>query len=200
MSALVNDIIAGLLVALISGVSGYLVKQRFFQDIKILPSKSHNVGKIDYSYLSGVWHVYCITRNPIDPNPIWIHGIREYKIKKNKIQVTARFIDHPSGELTYNGYGEIRHGRMINMDYSVLDETEFIYSVFTNLVKSELVGIWMGFDGFDHQIAAPAILSRAQKSPNELNEILRSSTTTIIPISQRHRKIFSDGKIITDSS
>jgi len=188
---------AGLIVALASAIGGYIIRQRFFQEIRVLPTGSHALEKADYSHLSGIWHLYYLTRMPIDPNPIWIHGIQEVKVKKNKVEGTTRMADHPSNELNYKVHGEIRQGRMISTDYSLQDETEFASLIYTNLLKSDLVGIWTGFDGFNHQIAAPAVLSRTEKSVEELNMLVGTSTITLIPASQASVKMYIQGKVIS---
>lgn len=197
MNDLWIQISAGLIVALVSGIVGYVIRQRFFQEIRILPTGSHALEKADYSHLSGTWHLYYLTRMPIDPDPIWIHGIQELKVKKNKVEGATRMTDHPSNELRYKVHGEIRQGRMINTDYSLQDETEFASLIYTNLLKSHLVGIWMGFDGFNHQIAAPAVLSRTEKSVQELNELISTSTATLIPASQASLKMYIQGKVVS---
>jgi len=196
MTDLWIQIAAGLTVALVSGAVGYIIRQRFFQEIRILPG-SYAPEKADYSYLSGTWHLYYLTRMPIDPGPIWIHGIQELKVKKNKVEGITRMADHPSNELRYQVHGEIRQGRMINTDYSLQDETEFASLIYTNLLKSCLIGIWTGFDGFNHSIAAPAILSRAEKSIEELNELLGNSTITLVPASQLSMKMYIQGKLVS---
>jgi hypothetical protein len=197
MNDLWIQVSAGLVVALVSGIVGYVIRQRYFQEIRILPTGSHVIERADYSYLSGSWHLYYLTRMPIDPDPIWIHGIQELKVKKNKVEGTTCMSDHPSNELRYKVHGEIRQGRMINTDYSLQDETEFASLIYTNLLKSDLVGIWTGFDGFNHQIAAPAVLSRTEKSVEELTDLIYTSTATLIPTSQASGKMFVQGKVVS---
>jgi hypothetical protein len=196
MNDLWIQVSAGLVVALISGVIGYIVRRDFFQDVRILPIISRTSEKANYSHLGGTWHLYYVTRMPIDPDPIWIHGIQELRVNKNKVEGTTRMADHPSNELRYRVHGEIRQGRMIKTDYSLQDETEFASLIYTDLLKSDLVGIWTGFDGFNHQIAAPVVLSRNEKSVNELNQLLKTSTATLIPMSRSSTKMYVQGKVV----
>jgi hypothetical protein len=103
-------------------------------------------------------------------------------VRGQTIETATRMDDHPSSQLKYKGRGEIRQGRMIIADDSLLDETEFASSIYYDLLKASLVGIWTGFDGQGHLIAAPAVLSRRELSKDQLIELVSSTPLSLIQV------------------
>ncbi len=104
-----------------------------------------------------------------------------FVVKGHTIETTTMMDDHPSSNLRYRGRGEIRQGRMIIADDSLQDETEFASIIYYDLLKADLVGIWTGFDGQGHLIAAPAVLSRRQLGKDELVSLVLSAPISLLP-------------------
>lgn len=197
MGDITGEIIAGLIVAAVVGISGIYLKRYFDPDEGILPGHYKRKEKIDYSRLSGKWHLYYITQYPyLHPTPIWLHGIQELKIKGRYIDGATTIPDHPETNISYRLHGEIRGGKMIIADYCVQDETEFATMIYPDLMKPNLVGIWTGLDGYNHLVAAPTILSRNEKSPKELNQILHQSIFHLLVADNPIYFMFIDGEVV----
>ena len=66
MNSLLNDVVTGIFVAASSGIAGYLIRKRFFQEAPILP----RIGEESYQHLDGKWNLYYVTRDKtVDPDP-----------------------------------------------------------------------------------------------------------------------------------
>ncbi|MDK2980885.1 MAG: hypothetical protein PWQ55_1232 [Chloroflexota bacterium] len=197
MNDLWIQIIAGLVVALISGFLGFLIKERIINQSNILPGKSVK-DRLDYSNLDGNWHLYYFTRYPyLDSSPFCIHASQKIEIyQKNKVRGETYMPDHPSFNLKYIVQGEIRHGKMIVTDYCIHDETEFASIIYPDLIRPDLVGIWTGFDGENKLISAPVIMSRVERNQKELKNILLSVPINLISIEDISWKYYKNGEVI----
>ena len=192
-------VVVGVVVTIIIGGLTFFGKWWLDLDNDVLPSGSRREDRVDYSHLSGKWYLYYLTRYPhLHPSPIWIHAVQELKITKNKVEGSTRMVDHPSAELSYRVHGEVRQGRMILTDYCIQDEIEFASVIIPHLLKADLVGVWTGFDGQDHLIAAPVIMSKVARSVNELNGILNASTMSLVPRTETFASIYQGGKVVTE--
>lgn len=200
MSDLWVQVLAGIIVAFVSATIGYVVRQGRLQERGVLPGSLPKKDVVDYSHLSGTWHLYYLSRFPhLHNTPLWMHGLEELTVKKNRVEGSTRILDHPSNELSYRVHGEIRQGRMIVTDYSLQDDTEFASIIYPDLLKADLVGVWTGFDGENHLIAAPAIMSRKERSAEELNNVLRTSTMKLIPVDGSYNMLYSQSRITPNS-
>jgi len=189
MGEVVNGIIAGIVVAILSGIGGFLIRQKFYPEHQILPRKPKKREIEGYSHLNGEWHLYFLTRDAyVGDEPIWIHGLQELQvIHNNQVVGSTKIIDHPSSELHYEVHGEIRYGRMIITDNCIQDETEFASVILPNLRSATLLqGIWTGFDNNVHLISAPVILSRSEMTEDELNEAITKTTISLVPMSNSY--------------
>lgn len=186
MNDIMTEVVAGIILLVISGASGlvgFLIRRRYFKDISILPKSNKRVEGDSYVHLNGKWHLYWVSFASLKPSePLWFHGIQELQVEKNIVRGTTEFVDHPVLNLYSNLQGEIRAGNMIVVDTYSGDETEFASVIYPNLrSKTLLVGIWNGLDNLLRPIAAPAVLSRKELSENELNVILIQSPMSLIP-------------------
>src|SRR5690349_4402215 len=124
MSELFIQIMAGLTVAITSGVGGFFLKKRFFPET-ILSDARINGENEGYIHLNGKWHFYWISNYPSkDPKTIWMEGNLELQIKKNKVEGTIEHL-HPDGGLIYKVQGEIRANRMILIDVCTVNDTDY---------------------------------------------------------------------------
>ena len=111
-----------------------------------------------------------------------MQGLQELHIDRNFVTGTTQFVGHPVLSLHSNLQGEIRAGKMIILDICIEDKTEFASVIYPNLRSSTLlVGIWNGLDNLLRPIAAPTILSREELSDEELNDVLKHASISIIP-------------------
>ena len=183
MVEILIQVIAGITIILLSGSVGLLVRNNFFRQIRVLPRGSGKADKRSYSHLNGDWHLYFVTRGASTKDePFWVHGHTNIQVRRNN-QVTGKthIFDHPVSDLDYRLQGEIRFGRMILTDTCLQDETEYATLLFTNLRSSNvLIGIWTGFDNDVHAIAAPSVMSRDELSRDQLNEMIRKSTMSLV--------------------
>lgn len=198
MGDLSSEIIAGVVVAILSGLGGFLIKSRFFTENFILPKAVRHVETQSYTHLSGKWHLYWLSYNPRDASrPVWMHGVQDLKVNKNRVEGTTELVDHPIGDLHYKVQGEVRGGRMIATDICIEDETEFASLTYPNLQsRNLLVGIYVGFDNLVRPTSAPAILSRSEMSADELNRALKHSTIQLIPKGE----YISDSDLLLESN
>lgn len=185
MNQLTVEVVGGLIVILISGLGGFLLKSRFFQRTSILPSIGRSEETKLYKHMDGEWNLYWLSYHPADSSkPYWFHGKQTLNISKNLVTGSTKFDDKsPMAGLTSKLQGEIRAGKMIVLDVCVQDETEFASVIYPNLRSDQLlVGTWNGLDNLLRPIAAPAILSRKELTDEQLNEALSRSTLVVIPI------------------
>ncbi len=187
MEELIIQTLAGLVVAILSGSAGYLVRKRFPYAYGANHT-SHNYTDINsYGHLSGIWHTYCISYNPEDiSEPVWLHGKEELQIEKNHIKGTVEYINHPVvSSFHYQVKGEIRAGRMLLTETAIEDTTEFSSNFFPNLLSAKiLVGFWSGQDNLLRPIAGPIVLSRSELAQGDLNKVLKNSNLQIIPVGE----------------
>lgn len=185
MSDLFMRVLAGLLVVIISGAGGYLLRKIIYPEGSILPDGFRRRAQETYSHLSGEWHQYYLTYDTsVGPDPIWLHGIQEVGlVGKYRIEGCTRLTDHPSSELQYVIHGEIRTGRLIITDSCVQDETEFASIIFPDLRSgTKLIGIWVGRDNNLHLIGAPVVWSRVEMSADQLNRAAERAPMHLVPI------------------
>lgn len=181
MGDLGANIIAGMTVAIVSGIGGFVLKQVYFEGAFVLPKARRYVEKGSYSHLSGTWHLYWLSHGTSQGEIRWMHGIQELQVTKNKVLGSTEFIDHPFGSLHFTLRGEIRAGRMLITDQCLEDETEFAVVMYPNLRNARvLVGVWAGLDNRLSPTAAPVVLSRDEMSAGALNETVRTSTVSVI--------------------
>jgi len=183
MNEILIQVIGGIIVVAISGVVGFLIKSKFFQHKFILPAIKQEGEKENYKHLNGKWHLYWLSYAPSNlSEPFWMQGLQELHIDKNFVTGTTQFVGHPVLSLHSNLQGEIRAGKMIILDVCIEDKTEFASVIYPNLRSSTLlVGIWNGLDNLLRPIAAPTILSREELSDEELNDVLKHASISIIP-------------------
>ncbi len=197
MNDLTIQIIAGLVVAAIGAVVGFYFKQFYGSSEGVLPGRYRAKEKIDYSRLNGTWHLYYVTQYPyLLPTPLWVHGIQEIEVNGHIVHGRTLVPDHPDTQTSYHLHGEIRGGKMLLADYCLQDETEFATMIFHDLRKHDLIGIWTGLDGFNHLFAAPVVLSRVERSPLQLNEILKQSLFSLLPVREPIFDVFFEGKVV----
>src|SRR5882672_9408450 len=112
MSGLLLQIIAGIIVALVSGITGFIVKKRFFNEFFLLPKADHYIETGSYSHLNGDWHLYWLSYSHSNNSvPLWMHGRQRLKIKKARVEGSSEFVDHVYKHLHFKLQGEIRAGR-----------------------------------------------------------------------------------------
>lgn len=186
MNDLATQIVAGLVVIAISGIGGFLIRKRFFPENRVLPEARRYVEKQGYSHLNGKWHFYWISYAPANPSePVWLKGAQFFEINKNRLKGTTEHIGHPLGDLHFRIQGEIRAGRLLFTDTCIEDETDYASALFPNLRSPTLlVGMWVGLDNLMRPIAAPCVLSRKELTAEKLNEAIRSSTMSLVPIGE----------------
>lgn len=198
MPPIIDEVIGGLVVAILSAIGGFLFRMKFFSANGVLPRRPRKPEKESYSHLNGKWHLYFLTRaSSVNPEPFWIHGNEELRvIGKNEVAGTTHIADvnHPSSGLNYEVHGEIRHGKMILTDNCLEDETEFASIIIPNLRSAViLIGIWTGFDNDVHLVSGPVILSRTELSASDLNQLAKKSTMGLIPMGPDYRLYGKNG-------
>jgi hypothetical protein len=202
MDPLTGDVVAGIIVAIMSGIGGFLVKSRFFSEnvVRILPKAIKHVEKQNYGHLQGKWYLYWLSYDPKNSaKPVWLRGIQEIKVDQLSIRGTTELVDHPVNNMRFIVQGEIRGGRMINTDLWIEDETEFAVVVYFNLrPRDTLVGIWTGVDNLLRPIAAPAILSRNELDAKDLNEILLNTDLVFMNVDKYELQPYSEKHNATD--
>jgi hypothetical protein len=117
-------------------------------------------------------------------------------IKGRFVEGSTNIPDHPEANILYHLHGEIRGGKLLISDYCVQDETEFATMIYPDLMKPSLSGIWNGLDGHNHLIAAPTILSRVERTPCELINILQQSIFNLVDIHEATTLMYSDGRVL----
>lgn len=181
MVEVVVQVIAGLVVAACSGVSGYILRRNRPTPSRLIPSVDVPIG-VSYSYLDGAWHFHYVSRHPsVNENQLWLHAHASLKVRGAEIEglLEMPFDEHPSNNLKYRFYGEIREGRISLRATSLLDPADFFVIIFPNVVKTELVGLWMGFDGENHLFAGPCTLLREEGEIRELTSLIRASSVSV---------------------
>jgi hypothetical protein len=176
VSDILVQVIAGVIVATVAGISGFLVRRA--SSGNILPVVRKNKKSQSYEHLTGVWNLYYLTRaSNISKDPFWIHGINALKVTRaGRVRGETRIPGHPTSTLDYVIQGVIRHGKMILTDSCLQDDTEFASIIYPNLRPDRmLVGIWLGFDNDVHLVAGAAVLSRKELSDKELNDAATAS-------------------------
>jgi hypothetical protein len=186
MTDLAVQVLAGIIVAALSGVAGFLIRRAADQRQWVLPG-GRPAEKESYLHLNGTWHLYWISFDPFNGrDPIWFQGTQKLQINKNRVTGTTELINHPLGSLHFILKGEVRAGRMIITDVCVEDETEFATVVYSNVrFHTQLFGIWTGLDNKLRPIAAPALLSREERNVDELNKLLAGSPLLLVAVNPR---------------
>jgi len=187
MEELIIQTLAGLVVALLSGITGYLIRKKFSTEGNILPVPRNYNEPRSYGHLNGNWHCYWISYDPADIlRPAWIHGVEEIQIEKNNVKGISEHINHPVvTSFHYRIKGEIRAGRMILTETAIEDPTEFISAFYPNLLSSKLLaGFWTGQDNLLRPITGPIILARDELTHDKLEKVLKNSNLRIVPIGE----------------
>jgi hypothetical protein len=181
LRVLVIQIAAGVVVAILSGSGGYLIRKSLVKETKVLPEAPNLIEETSsYVHLNGNWHFYWISyQSSNNTEPHWFHGTQIFQISKNRVEGLGVHDD----DRHYKLQGEIRNGRMITTDTSLEDETDFATVFYPNLRSNTcLVGIWTGFDHLLRPISAPVILCKKEMSKDELNSALKDSILMLVSI------------------
>lgn len=186
MDELIIQVLAGIIVLVLSASAGFLFRSRMIQESFVLPKGRRATDTQSYAHLNGKWHLYWLSYAPSNPSePVWMHGLQELQVEKNLVRGKTQFVEHPMLSTYSTLRGEIRSGRMIVLDLYSGDETEFASVIYPNLRSGKLlVGIWNGLDNLLRPIAAPAILIRDEADAQKLNKVLKDSTMSLIPIGE----------------
>lgn len=186
MEPVIIAAIIGAGATILSSVGTRFVLRKYFPDRFILPTRI-KVGEITgeaYTNLAGTWHQYHLTQDrSLGPTPFWAHHEEHLEIHARQF-VSGRSINigHPA-RLQYTIRGEIRYGKMLLTFDCVQEPTEFAIIIYPDLLNRErLIGAWTGFDYQRNPAGGPIILSRQQRSTEELNQLLRDNPPpTFIP-------------------
>ena len=149
MEQLTVEVIAGLVVAILSAIGGFLLRSKSAQDNWVLPRASRHVEKQSYTHLNGKWHLFWLSYHPEDnKKPFWFHAVQGLTVDGSRVQGGTKFdAASPMPGLNSKIQGEIRAGTIIMTDTCVEDETEFASVIYPNLRSRELlVGAWSGLD------------------------------------------------------
>lgn len=191
MTDLFALLISGTVASVVGAVSGAYFHKRVFADLRVLPGHAENKAKQNYSHLGGTWHEYHLTMDvTLSEEPLWAQKKYDLIIKRGIfIKGNCLNVAHPTANLNYDIRGEVRAGRMVITEYCRQDQTEFVCSIYPNLLSgSLLVGIWNGFDFARQPIAAPSILSRDELEISSLSNILDRYDMNLIPKAMSHHR------------
>lgn len=181
MSQLTLEVLAGVLVAAISGAMGLLLQRLLVERTWILPNPRRQHDTKSYKHLAGDWYLYYLTYMPLQSDPVWLGGTQNLEIRNNRVRGTTSLGEHPLGALHYTVRGEIRAGKMVMTDSCVEDETDFALLLYPNLrASTTLIGLWSGVDNRGLPIAAPAVLSRKSLTSDEVFRLAASAAMHLI--------------------
>lgn len=178
MEPVIIAAIIGAVATILSSVGTRLILRKYFPERYILPTRRRETDVVGepYSNLAGTWYEYHLTRDQsLGQTPFWARHEEQLDIQEGQF-VSGRSINlgHPA-RLQYSIKGEIRHGKMLLTYDCMQDPTEFVTIIYPDLLNREsLIGAWMGFDYQRNPAGGPIILSRQQRTTEELNQLLRS--------------------------
>ncbi len=183
MLSFLFDTIAGIVAAIIFASLTALIiflRKKIREGKGIFPIKSKQREKEIYSHLNGSWLQHYLSY--LDKStPCWLEGNQEVEVYDKFIQGTTTLSEHPRGPHRFALHGEIRDGKLIIIDSSTQDSSEFASIIFPDLRSREvLIGIWVGFDNNRNLIAAPVIWSKNPMEVDEMNKLIKSSPMNLV--------------------
>jgi hypothetical protein len=166
----VSSFLAGLLILALSHLD----------DLRYLATHARR-----YHYLEGQWFEYNLTTDSKrTPAQFWSQANLSIRITNfGHLKGTSQ------GRLTlHRGYrvnGAIRQSvmrlRLVNQDATELPAT-FTYPRL--LSRDVLIGVWVGYDYDENVSAGPAVLSRKERTPEELASLVRSER--LLSVADQH--------------
>ncbi len=156
---------------------GYIIGNKH-----VLPiAKTQKIFDDRYKKLSGTWYLYWLSYTPTSQDPVWMHGVCEFKVKGKYALGKVALINHPAGNVHFVQKGEFRNGNLILADACVENNDEFASIIYSNIENNEcVVGIWNGFDNLGIPVAGPNIMSREQLSLDAINKMVSQGNLRLI--------------------
>jgi len=176
------NLIAGLIIAAITGITAYLYGRMSFSARGLLHKRVRTEAKGQYHFLEGQWYDYYISSfNDTDP-PVWMIGSLTLRLLRNST-FRGRFVVEINDSLTlrFSLRGEVRGGWL--MYVGVCDDLNDTVSsvIFPNILTgSTLVGLWTGQDNARRLATGPIVISRNPLTVSELNKAVSSARLNFI--------------------
>ncbi len=166
---MIQDILSGLVVAVISGSVGFWLNKSFFTVEKYLPSLKRFDSGSAYTFIEKEWYLYHFTYDPEVDNDngiVLAKSALHLTLEKNLIISGAEEVkvDHRRA-LTYSVRGQINSGCLYLTGISNEDPSDSYTMIFPNLLDEKMLGLVTGRDYARNLFSSPAFLS-----PQELNE------------------------------
>ena len=161
MRLMLESIVSGLSVALISGLIGFLLNKYFFTAEKYLPSLSRFEEGVAYTFIEKEWYLYHFTYDREINNGIALaKSSIKLKLEKNLIISGDEEVkvDHRRA-LTYSIRGQINSGCLYLTGISNEDPSDSYTMMFPNLLDEKMQGLVTGRDYERNLFSSPALLS-----------------------------------------
>ena len=174
-----ETILAGLVVAAISGSFGFLINSRFFTKNRYLPQLKDPETTRPYSFFDGKWHEYHFTFDPkVDQAKAakcLVHAEATLSLERNLVVTGLSLVkaDHRRG-LQYAIRGQISSGNLYYTAICTDDPSDTYAAMFRNLLDEDLQGTILGWDYSKTPYAGPLLLCKTELSPAEAEERLNS--------------------------
>ncbi len=199
------DLLIGLLMSIIAGVTVQLIRKYLLERQSPLPFLPGIKAQGSYKYLEGTWYQYHITRNTYlnDGEPCWSSDIWNIKVKDG-FRVSGNLKVRASQETgEYRIVGEIREGRLLITGNAHGAPQDFFTAIFPDLViigsHDPMIGTMMAFDYQGDFYVSPMILHHKKDlTPDELNELMTKYDHPENPISYISREKRVANKMLAD--
>jgi hypothetical protein len=172
-----KTIIAGLVVASISGGVGFIIKSKLFSSSQYLP-KIPLKGKRGYDFIESIWHEYHFTFEPKHKDKKrWLaHAEIQFEID-NKLVVDGigKFPTEQRKELNYVYRGQVNSGNLYYTAVCTDDPDDAYCALFRNINDDLLFGVINGLDYSKQPFASPLILSKKPLRDEQVVEMLENS-------------------------
>ncbi len=176
---MLETVLGGLIVAAISGITGFFLKAQFASKELFLPGSPTAQESDAYGYINGIWHEYHFSYDAEFSNsPILVHALFNLQVKKNLIafgKATIQVADRM--ELDYLLRGEIRYGVLYFTMVCKNDPSSSVCSMYNNLLNDRLRGMTVALN-FDKKLyATPSYMSKNELSEDQARDILKRGDT-----------------------
>ncbi|MDH3997491.1 MAG: hypothetical protein OET90_01510 [Desulfuromonadales bacterium] len=170
---IIETVIAGLVVAIISSCAGFLLNSTVFSKGEYLP----NVPKPDsrgYQFFPGKWHEYHFTYDPKLEGARWLASAEiNFELDKNFIvDGTGFFATEHRRVLNYLYRGQISSGSLYYTAVCKEDPDDAYCVLFRNINDDQLIGVIAGLDYEKHLFSSPILLSKEPVNTTNAGKIL----------------------------